>query len=138
MLCTKRIEVATEGHCDIIDITSQVAEGVAASGLKEGTVMVFVAGSTAAVTTMEYEPGLLEDLKETWKRLVPEGIPYKHDLRWGDGNGYAHIRASLLGPFLGVPLVDGRMALGMWQQIVLVDFDNRPRSRAVVVQVVGD
>lgn len=127
----------TTGDTDIIDITGDVARTVAESGLKEGQVLVFVPGSTAAVTTIEYESGVLADLKGATERLAPIGIPYRHDARWGDGNGYAHVRAALLGPSITVPLTRGRLAVGTWQQIVLVDFDNRPRRRTVMVTISG-
>jgi len=127
----------TSGDTDIIDITSQVSGTVAESGLTEGHVLVFVPGSTAAVTTIEYESGAVRDLKEAIERIAPAGIHYRHDARWGDGNGYAHVRAALLGPSLTVPLIRGRLALGTWQQIVLVDFDNEPRDRKVLVSVSG-
>lgn len=127
----------TSGDTDIIDITSQLSGKVTESGLTEGHVLVFVPGSTAAVTTIEYESGAVRDLKEAIERLAPAGISYRHDARWGDGNGYAHVRAALLGPSLTVPLIRGRLALGTWQQIVLVDFDNEPRDRKVLVSVSG-
>lgn len=111
---------------------------LAKSKMSSGIVTVFITGSTAGITTIEYEPGLLSDLKEMWHRLVPENIPYAHDRAWGDGNGYSHIRASLLGASLIIPFSDKRLALGTWQQIVLLDFDNRPRSRKIVVQVMGE
>jgi len=135
---SRSIRLNTQGHCDIVDITSEVAKQVADSGVKEGVVTVFVTGSTAGVTTIEYEPGLVADLKEMWDRVVPEKMPYRHDRAWGDGNGYAHVRAALLGPSLVIPLLNKRMALGTWQQIVLLDFDNRARSREVVVQIMGE
>jgi secondary thiamine-phosphate synthase enzyme len=127
----------TSSETDIIDITAQVARKVAESGLTEGQVVIFVPGSTAAVTTVEYESGVVSDLQETIERLVPTGILYRHDARWGDGNGYAHVRAALLGPSLAVPLVKGRLMLGTWQQIVLVDFNNEPRDRKVLVSISG-
>jgi len=127
----------TSGDTDIIDITTQVSGIVAESGLTEGQVLIFVPGSTAAVTTIEYESGVVRDLKEAIERLVPTGISYRHDARWGDGNGYAHVRAALLGPSLTVPLIKGRLVLGTWQQIVLVDFDNEPRDRKVLVSISG-
>jgi secondary thiamine-phosphate synthase enzyme len=127
----------TSSETDIIDITAQVARKVAESGLTEGQVVIFVPGSTAAVTTVEYESGVVRDLQETIERLVPTGILYRHDARWGDGNGYAHVRAALLGPSLAVPLVKGRLMLGTWQQIVLVDFNNEPRDRKVLVSISG-
>ena len=138
MIVTTRIGLETRGHGDTVDITPQVARQVAESGVKDGTVTVFVAGSTAGVTTIEYESGVVADLQRAWDRIVPTDIPYDHDRRWGDGNGYSHVRASLLGCSLVVPFADGRLTLGTWQQVVLVDFDNRPRSRQVVVQIMGE
>ena len=127
----------TGADTDIIDITADVARQVAASGLTNGQVLVFVPGSTAAISTIEYESGVVRDLKEAIERLAPTGIPYRHDARWGDGNGYAHVRAALVGPSLSVPLIDGRLVLGTWQQIVLIDFDNAPRDRRILVSVSG-
>ncbi|MEW6333102.1 MAG: secondary thiamine-phosphate synthase enzyme YjbQ [Thermodesulfobacteriota bacterium] len=127
----------TSADTDIIDITTAVSDAVADSGLTEGQALVFVPGSTAAVTTIEYETGVVRDLREAIERLAPAGIPYRHDARWGDGNGYAHVRAALLGPSLTVPLAGGRLVLGTWQQIVLVDFDNEPRDRRVLVSISG-
>lgn len=138
MVVTRRISIRTQGQGDMVDITGEVGREVGASGVEAGTVTVFVSGSTAGVTTIEYEPGLQSDFRAMWDRLVPREIPYRHDQRWGDGNGHAHVRASLLGPSLVVPVVAGRPALGTWQQIVVVDFDNRPRSREIVVQVTGE
>ena len=138
MITNKTIQLNTQGHCDILDITPEVANTVIDSGVSNGTVTVFINGSTAGVTTIEYEPGLIADLKEAWQKLVPEGAPYHHDARWGDGNGYAHVRAALLGASLVVPFTDKKLALGTWQQIALLDFDNRPRSRQVVLQITGE
>lgn len=138
MVVTRKISLSTKGECDIVDITPQVAEQLSQSGIDNGTVTIFVAGSTAGVTTIEFEPGLVSDLQELWQRIAPQGITYNHDRRWGDGNGYAHVRASLLGASLVVPFSNKRLSLGTWQQIVLVDFDNRPRSREVVLQITGD
>jgi secondary thiamine-phosphate synthase enzyme len=115
-----------------------VAQEVADSGLKDGTATVFVTGSTGGVTTVEYESGLISDLRDLFDRLAPSNIPYQHNLRWGDGNGHAHVRASLVGPSLTVPFVDKKLTLGTWQQIVFVDFDNRPRSRELVLQLMGE
>jgi len=115
-----------------------VAQEVAGSGLKDGTVTVFMTGSTGGVTTVEYESGLLSDLRDLFDRLTPSNIPYQHNLRWGDGNGHAHVRASLLGASLTVPFVDQRLTLGTWQQIIFIDFDNRPRSRELVLQLMGE
>jgi secondary thiamine-phosphate synthase enzyme len=138
MIITGSISLQTRGECDIVDITSQVAKQVAESGVNSGTVTVFVPGSTAGVTTIEYESGLVADLKLLWDRIVPRDIHYDHDRRWGDGNGHSHVRASMLGPSLVVPFTDGRLILGTWQQIILVDFDNRPRSRRAVLQIMGE
>ena len=138
MVVTKRIGLKTKGDCHIIDITRQVAQEVAGSGLKDGTVTVFVTGSTGGVTTVEYESGLISDLRDLFDRLAPSNISYQHNLRWGDGNGHAHVRASLVGPSLTVPFVDQKLTLGTWQQIVFVDFDNRPRSRELVLQLMGE
>ena len=138
MVVTKTISLQTKGQCDIIDITSQVARQVAEADINSGTATVFVAGSTAGVSTIEFESGVLSDLKTMWERIVPQGIPYDHDRRWGDGNGYSHVRASLLGASLVVPFNDKRLTLGTWQQIVVVDFDNRPRSRQIILQIIGE
>ena len=138
MVHTERLHLQTAGDGDIIDITDAVAGCVRQSGLHDGIVTVFVPGSTAGVTTVEYEPGLVKDLQELFERIAPSGRGYHHDLRWGDGNGYSHVRASLLGPSLTVPFVAGAMTLGTWQQIILIDMDNRSRRREVVVQVLGE
>jgi secondary thiamine-phosphate synthase enzyme len=133
-----RIHVQTRGNCDFTDITEQVAQKVEDSGVEDGTVTIFVPGSTAGLTTIEYERGALSDLEKMWERLVPRNIPYRHDERWGDGNGYSHVRASLLGASLVVPFVNKRLTLGTWQQIILADFDNRARSRNIVLQIMGE
>jgi len=138
MVVTRRIGLKTKGDCHIVDITRQVAQEVAGSGLKDGTATVFVTGSTGGVTTVEYESGLISDLRDLFDRLAPSNISYQHNLRWGDGNGHAHVRASLLGPSLTVPFVDQKLTLGTWQQIVFIDFDNRPRSRELVLQLMGE
>jgi len=138
MIVTNSISFQTRGECDIVDITPQVVKQVAESGINSGTVTVFVPGSTAGVTTIEYESGLVSDLQHLWDRIVPRNVGYDHDRRWGDGNGYSHVRASMLGPSLVVPFTDHRLTLGTWQQIILVDFDNRPRSRRAVLQIMGE
>jgi secondary thiamine-phosphate synthase enzyme len=138
MVKTERIGISTKGECDIIDITNQVQSKIGASGIDNGTVTVFVTGSTAGVTTIEYEPGLVSDFQSLWSRLAPKNLNYAHNERWEDGNGYSHIRASLLGASLVVPFSDKKLALGTWQQIVLVDFDNRPRSRKLILQIMGE
>jgi secondary thiamine-phosphate synthase enzyme len=131
------LSFSTTAATDVIDITRPVAEKVAESDIAEGQVLVFTPGSTAALTTIEYESGVVRDLIEAIERIAPKDMDYGHDARWGDGNGYAHVRSALLGPSLTVPVTKGRLALGTWQQIVLIDFDNRPRKREVVVQVSG-
>lgn len=138
MVSTHVVNLKTKGNCDILDVTPAVASVVVQSGLKAGTVTVFVPGSTAAVSTIEHEPGLVADLNSMWDRVVPRDMHYSHDQRWGDGNGFSHVRAALQGPSLTVPVDGGRMLLGAWQQIVLIDFDNRPRERELVVQVMGE
>jgi secondary thiamine-phosphate synthase enzyme len=136
-LQTFSLEMSTTAGTDILDITSQVQELVKATGLARGLVHLFISGSTAALTTIEYESGVVSDLRAAIERLFPQNIPYDHDRRWGDGNGYAHVRAALLGPSLSVPVQEGKLALGTWQQIVLLDFDNRGRQRRILVQVSG-
>ena len=138
MVVTKKIGFSTKGNCDLIDITRQVKQEVSGSGIDSGPVTVFVAGSTAGVSTIEFEPGLLSDFQDMWERNVPRNIPYQHDRAWGDGNGFSHVRASLLGSSLTVPFTNKTLALGTWQQIVVVDFDNRPRSREIVLQIMGE
>ncbi len=138
MVVTKKIGIQTKGRCDIIDITSQVAREVATSKVVNGTVTLFLSGSTAGITTIENEGGLVADFKDMWERVVPANSPYRHDRAWGEGNGYSHVRASLLGASLTIPVVDKNLTLGTWQQIVLVDFDNRPRSRDIVLQIIGE
>jgi secondary thiamine-phosphate synthase enzyme len=135
---TKSFTVKTKGDTDILDITRQVEDALKEAQLKNGILTVFVPGSTAGITTTEYEPGLLQDIPEAFEKLVPKGEEYKHNLTWGDGNGYAHVRAALLKSFFTVPFVDGKMILGTWQQIILVDFDNRRRERKIVVQIIGE
>ena len=135
---TKSFTISTQGNCDILDITPHVSRELAKAGISSGTATVFVAGSTCAVTTIEYESGVLSDLKDAFERMVPEAMHYAHNARWGDGNGHSHVRASVLGPSLTVPFSDGSPLLGTWQQIVLVDFDNRSRTRRVIVQIIGE
>ena len=136
-ITTSYLSFATSGDTDIIDMTRQVSENVVISDIEEGYVHLFVPGSTAAITTIEYEQGAVSDLKEAIERLVPEDTYYRHNERWGDGNGHAHVRASLLGPSLTIPVINGRLALGTWQQVVFIDFDNRPRERRVIMQLAG-
>jgi len=134
---TQRLNLRTKGHGDLLDLTSDVEEIARASGIRDGAAIVFVPGSTAGVSTIEFERGLIGDTRAAFERLAPEDIEYGHN-HGGDSNGHAHVRATLLGPSLTVPLVNGALTLGTWQQIVLADFDDRPRSRDVVVQVIGD
>lgn len=135
---TSTLTVETRGNCDIIDITPDISRELGKSGLSNGIATVFIAGSTAGVTTIEYEDGLIADFKNAWERNIPKDIPYQHDKRWGDGNGYSHVRASMQGPSLTIPFTNKRLMLGTWQQVVIVDFDNRPRSRKVVIQFLGE
>jgi secondary thiamine-phosphate synthase enzyme len=135
---TKEITLQSRGNCDIIDITSQVVKNVKESGINSGIVTLFIVGSTAGITTIEYEPNLLSDFKNMWERVMPQNIPYEHDKTWGDGNGHSHVRASTLGASLTIPFVNKRLTLGTWQQIIFVDFDNRPRSRKIAIQILGE
>lgn len=138
MVLSDAISLSTKGFCDIQDITPSVSAIVSRSKIKNGTVTVFCPGSTGGVTTIEHEGGVLEDLKKAIERIAPSNIPYAHDQRWGDGNGFSHVRAALLGPSLTVPILQGSLALGTWQQIAFIDFDNRGRGRNIVVQVMGE
>ncbi len=138
MIVTRKISLQSKGECDIIDITPQVEKQIVDAGINSGTVTLFVSGSTAGISTIEFESGVLSDFRDMWERNVPRDIPYNHDRRWGDGNGYSHVRASLLGASLVIPFNDKKLTLGTWQQIVIVDFDNRPRSRQVILQIMGE
>ncbi|MDD5509799.1 MAG: secondary thiamine-phosphate synthase enzyme YjbQ [Dehalococcoidales bacterium] len=135
---TREITLNTRGECDIIDITPDIEQELARAGVANGIVTIFIAGSTAGLTTIEFESGVLADLQDMWQRIVPKDIAYAHDRRWGDGNGYSHVRASLQGASLTVPFSNKRLVVGTWQQIVLIDFDNRPRSRRVILQIMGE
>lgn len=135
---TERVQLRSAGFCDIHDLTNEVASRLSGSGLQNGTVTVFVPGSTAGVTTIEYEPGLKKDLPEFFEKIAPVEGSYHHNATWGDGNGFSHVRAAFVGPSLSVPFTEGRLLLGTWQQIVLLDFDNGPRSREVVLQFLGE
>jgi secondary thiamine-phosphate synthase enzyme len=139
MKITRReIERSTTAGTDLVDLTRDVEAALSESGVRDGWILVFVPGSTAGVTTIEYEDGCLQDLRRAVERLASESDEYAHNLRWGDGNGYSHVRAALLGPSLALPVQDGAVVHGTWQQIVLCDFDNRPRRRRVLVQVMGN
>lgn len=131
-------QISTKGYTDCHNITKEVQEAVSASGVKSGIVTVFIPGSTAGLTTIEYEEGAVSDLVEAIERLIPQGIQYKHDKKWGDGNGFSHVRASFLGPSITVPLVNGELQLGTWQQIMLIDFDNRSRNRKYLISILGE
>ena len=137
MTFSETISVSTKGFSDIIDLTSQVSKAVGRSGIEDGLVTVFCPGSTGAITTLEYESGVLSDLRKAIEKLAPSNIPYEHDRRWGDGNGFSHVRAALMKPSLTIPLIQGRLTLGTWQQIVFIDFDNRKRHREILVHVLG-
>jgi secondary thiamine-phosphate synthase enzyme len=138
VVVTESIDLETRGHADMLDITGEVAAKVSDSGVRSGIVTVFCPGSTSAITTIEYESGALSDLERLFDEIVPPDREYAHNLRWGDGNGHSHVRAALLGPSLSVPVVDGELQLGTWQQITYCDFDNRSRSRRLIVQIVGE
>ncbi len=139
MVKTEKIQVRTAGDCDVVNITEQVSKAIGQSGISEGAVTLFNVGSTAGITTTEYEPGLVNyDIAAAFEKIAPRNARYEHEETWHDDNGHAHVRAALLGPSLSVPLVDGRLTLGTWQQIILVDFDTRPRTRTVICQIVGE
>jgi secondary thiamine-phosphate synthase enzyme len=138
MVYSARIELKTAGFCDVLDITAELRRIVAESGVASGIVCVANPGSTAGITTIEFEPGAVADLKEALERLAPTKGTYKHDATWGDGNGFAHLRSALVGTSFAVPVVDSALVLGTWQQVVFLDFDNRPRKRKLQVVVVGD
>lgn len=137
-LVTDTISLSTRGNTDIIDITPQVASLLREHQFSHGQALIFVSGSTAGITTIEYEPGLLKDIPAAFEKIAPQGARYHHEETWHDGNGHSHVRAALLGCSLTVPFKDGRLLLGTWQQIVLIDFDNRPRKREVIAQFSGE
>jgi len=136
-IVTERFAVSSRGNSEIVDITEHVAAILAQRKLREGLATVFVSGSTASITTTEFEPGLRRDIPEALQRLAPQGAPYHHDDTWHDGNGHSHVRAALMGPSLTIPFSEGKLLLGTWQQIVLIDHDNRPRDRTIFVQLIG-
>jgi secondary thiamine-phosphate synthase enzyme len=137
-ILTKELKLSTNGLAEMIDITDDVQAMLTKNGFREGNVTLFVPGSTGALTTIEYEPGLLRDYPEFFEKIIPSNVSYHHDNTWHDGNGHSHLRASLQGPSLVVPFAEGRLLLGTWQQIIFVDFDNRPRTRRIVVQFIGE
>ncbi|HVN15910.1 MAG TPA: secondary thiamine-phosphate synthase enzyme YjbQ [Anaerolineales bacterium] len=132
------IQLSTNGDTDIHEITSQIAHAVSKSGLKTGTVTIFCPSSTSALTTIEFESGALNDLKRLFEEIIPQDHEYAHNARWHDGNGHSHIRASLLGPSLTIPFVEGELTLGTWQQVIYIDFDNKPRRRELILQLIGE
>ena len=138
MTFSDTLSLSTKGFSDIIDITSKVTTLLERSGIRDGLLTVFCRGSTGAITTIEYESGAVSDLKKAIERVAPSNIPYEHDKRWGDGNGFSHVRAALMKPSVTVPIIDGRLSLGTWQQVVFIDFDNRSRNRELIVQITGE
>ena len=138
MVHTEQIEVSVDGYCDIIDITGSMIDAVINSGISNGTITAFCPGSTGAITTIEYEPGLLKDLPEFFEKLIPSDKSYHHDDTWHDGNGFSHLRAALMKPDITVPFISGKLTLGTWQQVVFLNFDNKSRRRSLVLQVMGD
>jgi secondary thiamine-phosphate synthase enzyme len=136
-IINKKLIIDTQGNPDLIDITGSIKDVLRTSGFKNGNLTVFVVGSTAAITTLEYEPGLIKDTQELFERLIPKNKHYAHDQTWGDANGFSHLRAALQGPSLSIPFDNGKLVLGTWQQVVLAEFDNRPRQRQVILQIIG-
>lgn len=135
-IINEKFQINTQGFTDIIDITKNIQNSVYLHSLKDANVLCYVSGSTASLTTIEFEPGLLVDLPEALERIAPQNIEYHHDETWHDGNGYAHVRASIMGNSLSIPLIDGALQLGTWQQVVLIDFDNKARTRTVYIQII--
>ncbi len=132
------IKISTQGNPDLIDITGRITDILKSSKIKKGIVTVFVVGSTAAITTFEFETGLIKDIRDLYEKLIPSNKHYSHDATWGDANGFSHLRAALQGPSLTIPFDGGKLLLGTWQQVVLAEFDNRPRDRKIIVQVTGE
>ncbi|MFH1414087.1 MAG: secondary thiamine-phosphate synthase enzyme YjbQ [Candidatus Omnitrophota bacterium] len=137
-IINQTLKLNTEGNPDLVDITDRLVRELEASKLKRGNLTVFVIGSTAGITTFEYEPGLIADMAELYEKLIPRAKNYHHDQTWGDANGFSHLRAALTRPSLTIPFEDGKLLLGTWQQVVLAEFDNRPRTRQIVIQIIGD
>lgn len=139
MIITKQLNFKSKGHCDIIDITNEVEKEISnIAEINSGIITIFVPGATGGLTTVEYEPGLIKDLPELFEKLIPSNKSYHHDMTWHDGNGHSHLRASLLGPSITVPFVNKSLTLGTWQQIIFIDFDNKPRNRNLVLQIMGE
>jgi secondary thiamine-phosphate synthase enzyme len=137
MIFTDTFAINTKGFGDTIDITAKVIQVVEQSGIENGLVTVFCPGSTGTITTIEYEIGVIKDLQKVLEKIVPSNVPYEHDRRWGDGNGFSHVRAALMKPSLSIPFTERKLVLGTWQQIVFIDFDNRERNRKIVIQILG-
>jgi secondary thiamine-phosphate synthase enzyme len=138
MVYSSQVEIQTKGNSDMLDLTDQVQKIITNSGIREGIVSLFTPSSTSALTTIEYEDGALNDLRRALDQIAPQAAEYKHNLRWGDGNGHSHLRAALIGPSLTIPVNNHRMILGVWQQVLFIDFDVRPRQRNIVVQILGN
>jgi len=137
-IITNKLTLQTKGPGDLVDITERIVELLKTAKLKNGHAIIFHVGSTAAITTFEYEPGMIKDVQELYERIVPSDQHYHHDDTWGDANGFSHLRAALQGPSLTIPFENGKLLLGTWQQIILAEFDNKPRNRQVVVQIIGE
>jgi secondary thiamine-phosphate synthase enzyme len=137
-IITQEIQKKTKGNCDIIDITGDINDILIKSGIKEGLCTAFSVGSTAGITTIEYEPGLLKDIPKLLDKLIPSAVRYNHDDTWGDGNGHSHLRSALFKTSLSIPIYKGELTLGTWQQVVFIDFDNRSRNRRIIVQIMGE
>ncbi|MFH1888453.1 MAG: secondary thiamine-phosphate synthase enzyme YjbQ [Candidatus Omnitrophota bacterium] len=137
-IITEKISLHTKGNPDLINITEEVRVILSNSKLKEGSITLFMVGSTAALTTFEYEPGMIKDMRDLYEKLIPRNKSYAHDETWGDANGFSHLRAALQGPNLTIPFEDGKLCLGTWQQVVLAEFDNRPRNRTIIAQIIGE
>jgi len=137
-IISETLQFSTKGYGDIVDVSEDVSEKLSGTGMRDGLATVFVPGSTGGFTTIEHESGLVKDFTAMMERLIPQNVRYHHDARWGDGNGFSHVRAALLGPSLTVPFSGGRLSLGTWQQIIFVDFDNRRRSRNIILQFMGE
>jgi secondary thiamine-phosphate synthase enzyme len=138
MISTNTISINTKGFSDTIDITYEVTKIVEQSGIENGLVTIFCRGSTGTITTIEFESGVIKDLQRALEKIAPSNVPYEHDKRWGDGNGFSHVRAALMKPSLSIPLIQQKLILGTWQQIVFIDFDNRARHREIFVQIIGE
>jgi secondary thiamine-phosphate synthase enzyme len=138
MISTNTISIKTKGFSDTIDITDEVAKIVEQSGIENGLVTIFCHGSTGTITTIEFESGVIKDLQRVLEKIAPSNVPYEHDKRWGDGNGFSHVRAALMKPSLSIPFIKKKLILGTWQQIVFIDFDNRARHREISVQIIGE